>query len=698
MVEDALLRSIQRVAAEMASGIPSTLSPAVIRRVVRELLAAPTSRLDQYDGLAQLLEDCGRIPSGSQAPSVVADVLYVLTQEIYFLPPPERPALIIFADHFEKLQRDGAPHESTIASLITALPYALFVITGRDRLNWTEPHRTDLPHAGDRAWPGLAGGATVDPRQHLLGRLSDEDTRRIYETNRAAMRWSLADHVIEELVSRSAGLPLHVEAVLQLARNLDRNQPGVELTKELLGGELPTVVQRLLQALDADEANAFRAACVLPSFDIALAAAVGRVPHGTVERAIRFALVDDVGGGLYPFRVHDEIRRLVQSDRQTSGYWADGDWRAAATLGLQEAMRRVSEGHAEGTDQRQIEATALALRLAHEWNLYESGLAALVHNGPTVAGLAPFVPVVSDRRDSAVDHLIALVHTLALPFPAAPVVLAQIEATDPEVRHYVDRWRVYRLRASGRRDEALALLGEMIQRDTDQLSYLHSQYAAGLRMLRRYVEAMAYATEHCPGNLPWFQRAIERAHGIYDTDYTIEMDRAVRQASRRFRLELEISALDSRARSVGVDTAEVHEYLQRAVDNGQRSEQRICLKILAYAQLGDAQRFEVALTDIADLVESYGSIAPTVPHLLALRALHTGTGEDALRAANAAHDLLARSPGQRSADWISVECWLEELGHPLPPYPTQWSIPAHQVRQNWLSIARGIISRGTGQD
>lgn len=322
-VADDLLRSLQTVAAQLGMGIPSLLTATGVRRIVNEigLSGRQLPMFEEFDGLGDLLDAISRIPQGSQGVDVARELLYLLTQEVFYITPAERPALVVFVDPFEKIERHGNHAlEATIAAFVAQLPYALFVVTGRNRLGWADARRTDLGHAGPAAWPGLANSVSEDPRQHLLGKLSDDDVRRIYKQARASAGWNLPDEVVNECVSRADGLPLHIDAVLALLHNLERAQPGRTFAIGDLAGELPQVVTQLLDVLSRDEADAFRAACVLPSFDLDLAAAVAHVSGGAVERAIRYALVEDNGeGSIYPFRVHDEIRRLVKLDRNSIG-------------------------------------------------------------------------------------------------------------------------------------------------------------------------------------------------------------------------------------------------------------------------------------------------------------------------------------------------------------------------------------------
>jgi hypothetical protein len=114
--------------------------------------------------------------------------------------------------------------------------------------------------------------------------------------------------------------------------------------------------------------------------------------------------------------------------------------------------------------------------------------------------------------------------------------------------------------------------------------------------------------------------------------------------------------------------------------------------VLGYFLLAQPEAFADHIDRTQQLKRSYDSASTSVAHLLALRALMTGSAEDAQAARDAVDEISGRGAG-----WISTEVFLEELGHPLPPVPTQWTIPYDQVRRNWLNIADGIIERAKAQ-
>lgn len=219
------------------------------------------------------------------------------------------------------------------------------MVTGREKLTWHVP-RDGLPKTGRRWWPSLADGREREPRQHLLGRLSDHDRDGLIRRRRAAAAWPISDAELAIAAVRTGGYPLHLEVVCQMADNL--TEDGVPLlTAEALGRNLPDLVKRLLTGLSSERADAFQAACLLPFFDIGLVAAVSGLREGAVRRCFRRTLVEPHQSERYPHKVHDKIRALVRAagDEVQSG-WSAGDWRQAALRGLAEAKRRHEESWA----------------------------------------------------------------------------------------------------------------------------------------------------------------------------------------------------------------------------------------------------------------------------------------------------------------------------------------------------------------
>lgn len=700
VAEDQVLRSLQTIAAEMGIGVPTQLTSTSIRHVVRSVRESngrlPDS-LMSCDVLFEVIDACARLRPGADPGDALALLMYLLTQEIHNIESESRPTLVFFIDAFESLRRTGrTSNEVNLARIISNLPYCLFVITGRDRVGWADRNRTDLDNAGPAAWPGLCETATADPRQHNIGALSDTDTRSLYVMHRDHAGWQLDDEVIDGLVRRSGGLPLHIDAVLQLIRNLHAEDPKRLLTQKDLDGELPEVVNRLTTSLAPDEATAFRAACVLPAFDIPLVMAVGGVTDGAVRRAIEHGLVEVVPGRLYPYRIHDEIRRLVKIDRHTPGYWSDEDWLAAARRGLEHAILRIKEGESRDSDNDQIEGIVLALRLGYEWGIYADGLANLVVSGPTITGLIPLVPNGNPVRDSDIDHLLRYIHALGLSFVEAPAVLEQIHATHPEISFQIYLWRAYRMRSVKRFDEALELLSEMLKRYSEQRQLLDRQYGVSLKEMRRYADALDYIKRHRPDTFEVFAANLQLELADFTADFRAIEEWAANLRSRRYRQERLVHNLEHRVCRDGVTNPdEIHQYLESSPASRLRAQHAQCLRLLAYGEVTNTKAFNEIGQRLLSHIGTSGIPGRDYGNILALRALATRTPEDIDRAITYVAELvrppLGTNGDQRSMTLLSTECWLDELGHPLPPLEAQWPIPYEEVKANWVAVAERLI-------
>lgn len=317
------------------------------------------------------------------------------------------------------------------------------------------------------------------------------------------------------------------------------------------------MVTRLVNVLDEEERTAFRAACVLPFFDVGLAAVVGQVSSGAVERAIRFALVEENRDSSYTHRVHDVIRNLVKIDRRSQGYWGDGDWNAAARRGLVEAKRRIAEARAAKNEQAEIEAIVLGIRLAHEWKLTGSGLEDAVRDGPSIRVLESYLPKVTAADASMTESgaLISFVHAVSLPQRRGLEQLEILSRIGQPASARASLFLAYRQRSQGRSGDALATLAQIAARDPSMAEYAHFQYAVTLRMVRRFQDAVAYADKHLPESprKSRFTVICQRMHGMFDADTPRSRASArVLQDSTRVRLESEVSDLLADARTDGV--------------------------------------------------------------------------------------------------------------------------------------------------
>jgi hypothetical protein len=175
--------------------------------------------------------------------------------------------------------------------LIHFLPQVLWVITGHNALDWTEASVAPLlPEASAATWPGLVPGTAAEPRQHLVGNLSDHDSRHVLERARHQVGVDLTDELIDDIVKDSGGLPLYLELAITVARQA--HAAGRAVSASAVSGSLGALVARVLKGIPADEGRALQAASLVPRFDIKSTGDAAGVDYGAVDRATRRPMVE----------------------------------------------------------------------------------------------------------------------------------------------------------------------------------------------------------------------------------------------------------------------------------------------------------------------------------------------------------------------------------------------------------------------
>jgi len=144
----------------------------------------------------------------------------------------EQRRLVVIFDTYEALWRDqatktgiGSEHvDAWIRKLVEETPRILYVLLGRDRLNW------------DTDWQTV-----IDA--HLLGGLSDNDAEQFLNTAPIVE----AD-VRKAIIKNASGVPFYLD--LQVARYESLKQPDKPLEASLFGGTEADILPRFVNHLD----------------------------------------------------------------------------------------------------------------------------------------------------------------------------------------------------------------------------------------------------------------------------------------------------------------------------------------------------------------------------------------------------------------------------------------------------------------
>jgi hypothetical protein len=609
----------------------------------------------------------------------------------------KRPVPVIFIDHFEKVQTPGRRlGEELLNACIHALPGVLFVITGRNRMDWDSTSRQDLVKSGSAAWPGLVRGATEDPRQHLVGSLSDKDTRSVV-TQRAQIEGiALEPAVVEAIVTATKGWPIHIDAVATYIRNIAAENRPIQL--EDVRGDLTRVMELLVEDLPDDETRALQAACLLPFFDTALAAAVGNVDEGAVIRFTSRAIIIKASAKMYPYRVHDAVREAVKSaGPKVSGGWSERDWTSAAVRGLTEAHNRYNRAKELHDDVAMIHALGLALRICQDYNHWDEWLTKAVPNTPSFAGMEDVMPSrgtqgLTREVEDALEYIAA--HEMG-PTEESLDVFRRLESGRGCMARSASLWIAYRLRSLGRSVEANEQIAALMDTQPDRTDLLRRQSAITLAMGRRFQDALVAADQLKPEPRVSTRDYIRQFHGDFSGFMESTSQRLAdvsAERSRRYHLELESRLVRARALCGTGSEGETRQFYEYVTAVGYRVGRKHALTALGYLHITDRSTITSIVEEIQSVQAIAGPLEEQEAELLALHALalnDTALGEEvALR--------FSEEP-RPSPLWIRAEILLEELGIRVQPAETQWAEPFPAVRARWLKLYRDLVARNAFQ-
>ncbi|MET7844755.1 hypothetical protein ABZT45_40635 [Streptomyces sp. NPDC005356] len=227
------------------------------------------------------------------------------------------------------------------------MPNALFIITGRSRLDWADDALAgQLDFTGRHAWPTLADPTTsplpgprtarwawAADRQVLLGDFSPQDcdgylTRRLSRGGRPLIGAELR----RVISARSHGLPLYLD--LSVMRFLQLRRTGQTPQSADFDADFPALISRTLQDLTPDERHVLCSVSLLDAFDVALATrAAGLTQEAAPLRLIEWPFVRHHPFGIWSYHLHALIRATLRTaDDHSDDRWSRRDWHVPTTL------------------------------------------------------------------------------------------------------------------------------------------------------------------------------------------------------------------------------------------------------------------------------------------------------------------------------------------------------------------------------
>ncbi|MFE4973284.1 hypothetical protein ACFRAR_14355 [Kitasatospora sp. NPDC056651] len=410
---------------------------------------------------------------------------YLLAWDLDRLPPRGRPArrptVCVFLDTFEVVNGHA---DRTVERLVQRcaylMPNVLFVITGRNRVDWADAGTgSELDFTGPQCWPNLHyRNDTVEPRQHLVGYLSDSDADSyLREALTRDGEPAMPAEVRRRIIEGGQGLPLYLDlSVSHFAALLAR---GGQPSPADFGGSFTAVATRSIRDLPREERDLVRTAALTDwvGADLLRAGQPG-ASYGSVARFLRRPFLTRDDACAMPYALHAALRHAIgEADRTLPDGWSERDREEVAARLLGWLGRRIGPSDGRVTIAQVLES-GLKLSAAH--GVFEDWMARatqrLVDAGQWTdlgAGLA------AERTGFAPDR-------------ADRAGLAAERTGTPEYQAVRAAIRGVQLRRTGRAAEAVELLGaaaEGVRRGSATAQLLRIHLAHALRNHGDYTEA-----------------------------------------------------------------------------------------------------------------------------------------------------------------------------------------------------------------
>ncbi|KRV46936.1 hypothetical protein AQ490_09190 [Wenjunlia vitaminophila] len=288
----------------------------------------------------------------------------------------KRPRMCVFLDTFEVLGGQGdRTAERYVQRCVYLMPNVLFVITGRNRVDWADGGTSgELDFTGPERWPNLHfSNQTAEPRQHLVGYLSDSDADSyLQEALTQDGTSAIPPEVRSRIISGGQGLPLYLD--LSVSHFVELLARGSQPAVEHFGGTFTAVAKRSIRDLPREERDLVRTAALVDRVDAALLrAGQPTLSDGSVARFLRRPFLTHDDAYELPYALHGALRAAIsEADRGLPDGWSDRD-RAEVAARL---LRRLGERSQTATGRAAVaQALESGLKLSRDHGVFDDWMA-----------------------------------------------------------------------------------------------------------------------------------------------------------------------------------------------------------------------------------------------------------------------------------------------------------------------------------
>lgn len=395
---------MENVLTEVASTLTSASGIAVASTHLVQLIA---KKIREGHRTRHAIANCPVLPMFLDSDTAAESLAYLPALLAWDISRGGDSKFVVFLDTYEQVTEKGRRVESSIQRICYLMPNVMFVIAGRNRLDWDRADlRGALDYVGPDRWPDLSIRSDVSGnRCVLIGELSKHDSdqylqQRLQINGAPAIPESIRGRIIET----SNGWPLHLDMAAAYYQEL-----SLTGTHDLsvFDKPFPALVIRIASDLTADERSVLFAAALFDSFDAALVrATAGDVSDSTVQDVMSRPYVRREPGSFCPYSLHSALRKVLRAD---ADFWSATDWHRAATRAFDELGRRA----ASCTDPLQLNNLLLqGLRLSHEFALPVQWLSSVGRTLSKQGGLDP--AALDGKTGSAAANLSCLLSVVAM--------------------------------------------------------------------------------------------------------------------------------------------------------------------------------------------------------------------------------------------------------------------------------------------
>lgn len=619
----------------------------------------------------------------------------------------------VFLDTFEEVTRlNTRDTERWLQRSAFLMPNVLFVVTGRNRLDWADNNVHELDYTGPKRWPNLRQEfSDGEPRQHLVGYIPPEDSDGyLASTLTTDDQPTIQQPIRDRIVRASEGLPQYLDLAVTMYLEIVA-QGGIPVPDDF-GQPLPGVAARILRDLDPDERNLLRTAALAGTFDLDLLRdACPNARDATLTRFSNRPFLENDTDRYWPYALHDLFRTAIRdADQGLPDSWSNRERDEAAVRVGGYLRARAEAASASGDRTAQVAMVRKAVELCldthqlFDWLteaiqglLVTGGWTALAdlpaeQNGDALSAVLMGLQGARERRSGRLDHAVEMMDR-ALDVPGLPA----------ELRRFLILHRAHALRVAGRYDEGAAsyraLLEEPDGAFTDDArywladySFLQGRFGSALRELD---ELPADPPPDLHGEVLRLRGHVHRVNALFD------------QAEASYRHALDLArrtnntAAEGKALTDLVQTLAWHRpgdalaLREQAIEANERLNNRVeIVKIhaasaVARTRNGEldeaAAEIERGLTLTSECAYPGGQVWCWVSQVVHRLAASDAPG--AAEAADRVAEITSRLGGNRF--WSQTADWWTRIDRKDAAADVDWIGGAAEARSRWLAIGPG---------